>query len=785
MSQSDRPAEFKVITRQSDHPGQSDRENGQSDRQSDRKVITRLIWLTVAEIAETTGLGLRRLRIKAKNWEGGRLRSGTHATEYQVEQLPTEIQKLLMSGQADQPTGERPTEAEAVEATPIAPAERAEIDGKLEILRAYDAFVAGYCREQGLKDLGCHEAFDRAYQAGEIAVSAQTRRLFERAGRAKLKGWKADLAKGVNALANRYGLRKGRSKVEGEMAEFVKAMVVQFPHSNPEKVMDGLMARFGAVPFGKDTLRRFMDKFRRENAEVLMAISNPDQWKNQRMVAFGSYSEGIDAPNQLWEFDSTPADLLLSDGRYSVVGVVDVATRRSRLLVSKTSKATAILSLFRWCLLNWGVPEAIKTDNGKDYTANHVVRVLMSFEPAIAHLTCQPFSPWQKPHIERSFKTFSHEILELLPGFVGHSVAEAQELRARQAFSDRLFKKNQTVELKLSASEFQSFCDKWTETQAHQPHEGLKGRTPFQVLTSYTGTLRKLAAGSDRALDILLAPAPGKQGERTVQKQGIRLEDAWFIAAELEEFVGQMVLVRQDLFDLGRIYVFGGEKVEFLCVAECPERTGVSRAEIATVAKERQKKRVGEAKKALKAAAKGQKVGEIAHEILEDRVSAAASLTQFPQAAEVVGLGEFEKAASALTPAVATPRNELRKKEVDLELKNSRQQATAAEMAYAVGTPTEAEWEKAYRRRRFGQLSEVDQARYRRFVGANPECVDALDPPRMWDLPDDLQGGLSLKSQKAVLGWAVESRPHLEAEILMRFPQLREPEETIDLKGVW
>ena len=81
--------------------------------------------------------------------------------------------------------------------------------------------------------------------------------------------------------------------------------------------------------------------------------------------------------NQLWELHSTPADVICGDGkRYAIVAAIDIWSRQARVLVVPTSRATAIAALPHRCILEWGVPEAVRTDEGKDYTSRHVLGVL-------------------------------------------------------------------------------------------------------------------------------------------------------------------------------------------------------------------------------------------------------------------------------------------------------------------------------------------------------------------------------------------------------------------------
>ncbi|MBK8508778.1 MAG: DDE-type integrase/transposase/recombinase [Candidatus Competibacteraceae bacterium] len=183
-----------------------------------------------------------------------------------------------------------------------------------------------------------------------------------------------------------------------------------------------------------------------------------------------------------------------------------------------------------------GVPEIAKTDNGQEYVSNHVRRIFQALD--VDHWCSEPFSPWQKSFIERFFRSFSHDLLEYLPGFVGHNVAEREALRARQQFSDRLFVKNRTVELALTAEALQEFCDRWVAGYHSRPHGALAGKRPVEMLAGWRQPVR--AVGNERALDLLLSEAPG-DGWRIVSKaSGIRLNGYDYLAPELGRCVGEL-----------------------------------------------------------------------------------------------------------------------------------------------------------------------------------------------------------------------------------------------------
>lgn len=523
--------------------------------------------------------------------------------------------------------------------TSLPPISQQRMDAKLSILRALDI----YQQQNNLTQQKAELLFADDYNSGaplvdsseEPLISADVRRLQPKLSARSLQRWRLLVKEqGISALGGSWGQhRKGSGKIDSqpEVKELIIGLIAQTPHVRATHIQKALEARLGHTDIELPSIRsieRWVDRFRKTHAQTLSALQNPDQWKNKYMVSFGSMSEGIDRLNQVWELDSTPADVMLTDGRHSIIGIIDVYSRRFRMFVSKTSKGSAIATLVRRCLIDWGVCEIAKTDNGKDYVGNHLTRVFRSLD--IEQKLCPPFQPWHKPHIERAFGSFTRDLVELLPDFIGHNVAERKAIDAQKSFADRLLKRGEVVPVSLTAEEFQSFCDKWCEDfHMHRSHDGLGGKTPFDVVANWTGEIRRI--NDERALDILLAEAPDRNGMRTVQKNGIALDNTWFIAPELEEFVGQQVQVRLDEQDLGRIYVFGGPDLQFVCVAECPERTGINRQEVAARGREHQKQRVQEERRRLKAAGKKIKTNELVGEIMRDREVKAGKVAMFPK----------------------------------------------------------------------------------------------------------------------------------------------------------
>lgn len=484
------------------------------------------------------------------------------------------------------------------------------------------------------------------YGKGLVAIDADVRALVKPFSVSTLRNWQRGYKnEGVMAIAGaKYGKhRKGTGQIDRdeEIRDFVLGMIAQFPHASAAQVIQGMRARFAKnrVP-SYEKLCRWMRTWKQENAQVHLAITNPDAWRSSYRAASGDASANVKAVNQLWEMDSSPFDVMCSDGRHNLISVVDVYSRRIMYHVTKTSTAAGVAHLIRRAILAWGVPQTLKTDNGADYVSTHVK--LLCADLNIHQHLCTAHSPWEKPHVERSFHTFQHGLVELLPSYTGHNVADAQAIRSRRSFADRLSGAGE-IELQMTPEQLQTFCDKWCETvYAHTPHDGLKGKTPFEVTAACRQPLVRIE--NERALDILLLPAAAGEGWRVVGKKGLKVESGIYDHPDLGGLEGARVFVRMDLEDVGRVYVFDEEK-NFICVAVDPEIMGVSRKEIASHRREKQAKIISEARKESKAL--GRKVKDIALEILSHAETQTASVTAFPKASTPHESDVLEKAAYA------------------------------------------------------------------------------------------------------------------------------------------
>lgn len=412
---------------------------------------------------------------------------------------------------------------------------------------------------------------------------------------------------GLEPRLGKKGARTYTYAIKPAQEEFIVGMIAGHPNVRASQILDALSARFKAEVPSLRSIQRFVKKWRSDHPALAVHLKNPDEYRARYRLSLGDASESIKALNQVWELDATPGDIMLKEGRYTVIGCIDVYSRRLKLLVSKSSKSAAVAQLMRKCMIEWGVPLTAKTDNGKEFTSGYIRTAINAL--GIHHKLCTPFQPQEKPFIERAFRTFSHGMLELMDGFIGHNVAERKAIDNRRSFANRLMKKGETLEMKnISAREFQAFCDKWTDlVYLHKEHSSLR-KSPFQKIAEWRGSISKIT--DERALDILLCPIPnssnGSPGIRKISKTGLRIEGQTYWDDALISKMGRSVFIRMDESDVSKVYVFESATGPFLCTAFDLNADPISRQEkvqrAKTLAAQEMSKKVAEVKKAAKEA---------------------------------------------------------------------------------------------------------------------------------------------------------------------------------------
>ncbi|MEO5332130.1 MAG: Mu transposase C-terminal domain-containing protein [Magnetococcus sp. YQC-5] len=541
------------------------------------------VWLTTGEIAECLSITRQAVDLRIQEqcwrrpeWEGKywRRREGMGGgCEYH--------RMLLPQGRRDdfQVTPDVDLERQQAVVKPLTKNETKRLDTRLFVLDLLDDFI----ETLKLKQVDGEVNFVKLYNAnntGRLDIPADIRATLPTLSLATLRRWrreKRDL--GIAAMVGRYGPRRGADiwNCCEPLRTLVIGLITTLPHAGGKLAYELALARMGEQvesinpKDGSKVMRplpsmrefqRFIQRFKKENAALFAMATNPDKFKGSFRMAAGRMYDGIVRRNQLWEFDASPADCLCLDGRYSLYVMIDIFSRWIKVRVTKTPKSAAALLLMRDCILDWGVPEELKTDNGSDFTSRHFTDVVRRM--GIKQSLYNAGKPEEKAGIERVIGTIQHSFMEMQPGYIGHSVADRKQIEARKAFLDRLgVSDDKMFCVEMTHDVLQTKINEWIEKKyIFEPHAGLGGKTPFDVRTAFRGAITRIEG--EGVLDHLLLPPPDGKETRTITSKGIRVNGIDYNHGAMSLIVGQDVHVRLDPDDLGRIYVYRGDPWEFV-----------------------------------------------------------------------------------------------------------------------------------------------------------------------------------------------------------------------------
>ncbi|MGI2159464.1 DNA-binding protein [Shewanella baltica] len=622
-------------------------------------------WFSTVEIAELLDVGDRRVRDRAKheNWQKQRRQGLGGGFEYHLNSLPLEARQKLAKQEAEQiakspsslmragsavaklqmPAVSQTEKAKSIQQfinLPDKAQKRA--DAKMLIVNAKAKFCMPYLEVRKLVD--GEKAFCEAYVKRSIALPEWVFSVISSVSVVTIRRWENVLTKeGVSALAGKYKVeRPCLLNDEPDLADFLKGLITAKPHLAGKAKQLRKLAEIYAIKTDMpwqipsiSSIRRWVNKWISQNQAAFTFTTNPKKFNDKYRTAVEQTYSWMAAPNDVWEFDSTPVDAMLKEGRHTIIAVIDCFTRRVKLLVSPTSSSEGICLLMRKTLLAWGVPNQgglMRTDNGSDYVSQRTTSIyhLLDLEQSRAN----PYSGWEKPFIERFFKTLSHDLIELLPGYIGHNVNDREAIEARKEFAVRLKERNKKenekadYDLRMTQPELQQLLDNWVDAYYHlRAHDGLKGKTPNEVYRAAQYQVR--AVEHPEALDLLL----NHVGEYTILKGFIKAGGLRYTAPEMleHEWKGQRVRVFLDPTDVARAFIYPINNWETRIEAVDSRLLG---QEISPAAYRQTKKEEAKALRSFRAEmkqlAKTFNIGEIHQTVIEHYAKQAQSLVEFP-----------------------------------------------------------------------------------------------------------------------------------------------------------
>ncbi|AQS38609.1 integrase family protein [Shewanella psychrophila] len=444
---------------------------------------------------------------------------------------------------------------------------QAKAKARERVINSFEQFIAPYI-DVGNKAEGIN-AFVKGFNSDLILPDEDVRTHVKQAAERTLYRWsKAYSKQGIIGLSAQYKAVK-QSKIDEQpcLGEFLLALVTSKPHMiNQAKAVRG-MAKIRADKYGWEipsisSFKRWLIAYAEKHEVALAYTVNPTKYTDKYRPLFSTMYPQIDGPNQVWEFDSTPTDIELNVNgkltRHSVVAVIDAYTHRVQLIVSPTSNSEAICLLLRKTLLEWGIPEEgaiMRTDNGSDYVSKRTTTIFNMLDLKISKAAA--FSGWEKPFIERFFGTMSRVLMEKMPGYIGHSVNDRQQIEAMHNFAKRIGQGKKKVEaerlqLALTPVQLQQVLNDYLEFDYHHVEHDTLAKTPFELYAE-SGYQKRLIT-NPHVLDTLL----NFIGTAKVTRGYIKAGGVKYTAPELMEVQWQRQQVRVfiDPNDIGRATLY-------------------------------------------------------------------------------------------------------------------------------------------------------------------------------------------------------------------------------------
>jgi len=644
-------------------------------------------WLTPAEIAALALPGLpnsdRGVRMLAEREDWARFavlcrqRAGRGGgLEYHVNLLPVPARLAYFGAEAPAPVagGEIQAAPEPRAATGKA---TLQLDARLAVLGALKAFT----RSCEMKQTVAIGYFVDLYNLGKIELPNWAASVLPRLSTRSVLRWLSASREGdtdrlaVDRGAGRRGQGVLDAAFDGEIKHFAVAVhsfnelySARQIHETVDQEFGSRLAEAGLQLPGLRAFEQRFKAWKQEYAAGLLKMMDPDGFRS-KMRTSGSYAHMAPHLNALWQIDASPVDALCTDGRHSIYVCIDVWSRRLILFITRTPRSEAVQLLMRKAILAWGIADAVKTDNGSDFTARATVRLFAKLQ--IEPIRSAAFSPWQKGYVERHIRTFQADCATMLPGFVGHNVAQRKKIEGRKAFAARLGQQeNEAFSVSMTGAELQQIVDQWAAGMYEQrEHGGIGKMTPFARAASSRQQIRTV---DPDALATLLMQAPKGDGYRTVTKSGIRVDDFFYLCPSV--LPGDRVFPVMDPDDKGTVWLFADESRDrLLGRATNATVAGVDPAALLAETRETQRRTIDEQTAEIRKLTRKRVTQRT---VLENRLARAAeqsgNLVAFPPrteqhstpaldaAVEVAALRRGEApAASALSEAAAARHREL------------------------------------------------------------------------------------------------------------------------------
>jgi putative transposase len=269
---------------------------------------------------------------------------------------------------------------------------------------------------------------------------------------------------------------------------------------------------------------------------------------------------------------------------------------RTRMILGwslqETANSVGVVRALQVTFENYGLPKTIVFDNGKEFKNHWICGNVWKtrhtrVDPADLdadtgilielgiNVSFTQVRHGQSKPIERFWRTMHEWFDKLEPGYLGSNTAlKPEEAKKFRSTVEKM--KKEDIEKIPTFEEVETrinhFFDWYNNTHAHTG-QGMDGKTPSQVMAEHPYERRDIPDNYKKYLFAM-------RYVKTVQRNGVLLDGAWYYAPEMLSITGQRVEARRGLDDAGTVHIFSLSDKRPLFDATCLEYTGNAQEDI-------------------------------------------------------------------------------------------------------------------------------------------------------------------------------------------------------------
>lgn len=440
-----------------------------------------------------------------------------------------------------------PVRNEVEELEGFSKTQQAEANNKAWIVELYQK------REKGMST----DAFVEWYNQ-EFDASVTKANIFQ---------WQKKLKEGgTAALVDRRGEHKrGTTTIPDDAWEYFYALYMTQEKRGVQLCYDYTKERFPDIP----SVYAFHRKVKTIPEHVMIYYREGENALRDVLPSMDRDKSDI-ASNDIWFSDHHRVDVFTrnEDGsRLCRLWLTVFFDARSNKVISYICRnadpaADVIKQTMKKGMEMYGIPQAIYTDNGKDYRSK-VFR--QDFPLSLVHqlginsIYATPYHGQAKT-VERFFRTFEERFGKMFPTYTGKDAKNRPE---KMRVSDE-----KILAIAPSMETFLAALDNYMEDYNHTPSRGknMEGKSPDEVYYQNLSIKREI---TDRKALALLC---GTFEERTVHKSGITFKNRVYWDKALLPYFKKKIIINYDSENLDVLNVFD-EDMRAVCIAEAKVRT--------------------------------------------------------------------------------------------------------------------------------------------------------------------------------------------------------------------